>query len=190
MSTTLTKRPWAVAMIDADDFRGLFPKSSYERWEIAGSVRRQRPLVGDVEHVVIPVYGEVERGDGLFAVKERVNLLWHRLDALAREGQVSKHVYGWSGYRWGEIYRGCDFRGFNHEFFLADPDNFGGTLLIRTGPAEFSERVVTRMKDGGMYRQRDGYVWRVGTGERVPVADEAAYFRLAGMPYVEPELRR
>jgi len=190
MSTTLAKRPWAATMIDADDFRGLFPKSSYERWEIAGSVRRRRPLVGDVEHVVIPAYGEVERCDGLFAVKERVNLFGFHLDALVADGQVSKHIYGGTGYRWGTRYRGCDFRGFNHEIFTAEPDNFGAILLIRTGPAEFSERFVKRLKDGGMYRQRDGYVWHVATGERVPVADEAAYFRLAGMPYVEPELRR
>lgn len=60
-------------------------------------------------------------------------------------------------------------------------------LLIRTGPAEYSQRVVTALKDGGMYRQRDGYLWAGET--MVPVPDERKYLQLAGLPWLEPERR-
>jgi DNA polymerase/3'-5' exonuclease PolX len=96
-------------------------------------------------------------------------------------------MYGLTGFRWGEKYRGVDFRAFNHELFMADADNWGAVFLIRTGPAEFSERVVTLIKATGMYRQQDGYLVHVATGERVTVPDEETYLRYAGMSYVEPE---
>lgn len=189
MSTTTARRPHAQALADAEAFRALFPPSTYERWEIAGSVRRRKPEVADVEHVVIPRFGDVQTGTGLFALPERTNLLWFHLDSLMRGmAGLEKHWYG-NGNRWGDKYRGVDFRGFNHEVFTADVANFGSVLLIRTGPADFSERMVTRLRNGGMYRQMDGYVKHVASGEVVPVADEAAYFALLGMRYIEPERR-
>jgi hypothetical protein len=44
-----------------------------------------------------------------------VKLLWHQLDTLLRGSFVSKHIYGETGYRWGEKLRGAEFRGHNHE---------------------------------------------------------------------------
>jgi len=190
MSTTTTKRDYATALEDAEAFRALFPPSTYRRWEFAGSLRRQRPEVGDIEHVIEPAVGDVERGDGLFTIKEPTNLLWHHLDALLRGGHVTKHVYGATGFRWGERYRGVDYRGFNHELFKADADNWGAILLIRTGPADYSERFVTRLKSGGMYRQQDGYVIHVASGRRVKVDSEERYFGLVGAEYVAPRFRK
>lgn len=191
MSTATTKRHWRQAVEDAEAFRALFPPACYSRWEFAGSLRRKRPEVGDVEHVILPNFGDIEvHGQlaGLFVSTERVNLLFHHLDALLAKGDVSKHWYG-NGYRWGDKHRGAEFRGFTHELFTADADNFGCQLLIRTGPAEFSERIVTRLKAGGMYRQTDGFVKHVESGQIVPVRDEAAYFALLGMRVIEPEKR-
>ena len=188
-NTTLTKRGLAAAIVDAEAFRSMFPSSCYERWEIAGSVRRRRPEVGDVEHVVIPRFGEVDNTSGLFAMKEQVNLLFHHLDALVRGGHVEKHWYG-NGFRWGEKFRGVDFRGVNHEVHCVDQDNFGAILTIATGPAEFSERLVTIMKGRGVYRQQDGYVVAQISGRRVPCRDEEHYFELCGLKWIRPEDRR
>jgi DNA polymerase/3'-5' exonuclease PolX len=204
MSTSTTKRPHAVALADAESLRSLFPPTTYARWEFAGSVRRGKPEVSDVEHVVIPNFGDMP-GGGLFA--DRVNLLFHRLDELERKGTVTKHVYGNSptgapSYRWGDKYRGVDFRGFNHEFFTADAQNWGAVLLIRTGPARFSQQFVDRFNLRGMYRQHLGYLRRVKhpalhrddesdtDGEIIPVPDEETYFRMAEMEFVKPEDRR
>lgn len=216
MSTTMSKRQLHEALADAMAFRDLFPREAYERWEFAGSIRRKKQHVADVEHVIIPAFGDVP-GKDLFATPTRTNLLLTCLDGLVETSVASKHVYGGANgatWRWGEKYRGVDFRGFNHELFCADADNWGATLAIRTGPAEFSQRLVTGLLRQGR-RNKDGKVWRcepcewcvvpaVGADpdkcgkcdstkllpvEPIPVPDERAYFELCGMKYAEPEFR-
>jgi DNA polymerase/3'-5' exonuclease PolX len=211
MSATETKRPYAQALEDAEAFRALFPPATYVRWEIAGSLRRRKSEVGDVEHVVIPAFGDVERGDGLFSTRERTNLLWFHLDSLMRgTAGLEKHWYG-NGNRWGEKYRGVDYRGANHEIFIATVDNWGATLAIRTGPVEFSKRLVTGLLRNHR-RNKDGQVWRCrdcptvcpvgtekcpdcdGTGlipvEAISVPTEELYFELSGIGFVPPERRQ
>lgn len=175
MSTSQAKRPLAQALRDAEAFRDLFPASCYQQWHIAGSVRRRQPQVGDIEHVVLPRTGEIEDPTSLFAERKQVNLLLYRLDELARTYVIGKHVYGGlngdgisranppagytpTSFRWGERYRGCDFRGFCHEVFVADADNLGSVLAIRTGPGGYSRMLVTAIQRNG-YWQDKGYVW-------------------------------
>lgn len=175
MSTTATKRPLAKAIAEAEAFRDLCA-GAYHRWEIAGSVRRHKPEVGDIEHVVIP--------DG--------NALWARLESLLpgdglwgeAVGTIEKAGYPDGSHRWGEKYRGVMFRGFRHEIFAADALNWGAILAIRTGPAEFSQRLVTDIKRGGL-RQDGGYV-KDAHGNIVSVPDEATFLRLCGSAWIEP----
>lgn len=202
MSTTAIKRTWREAMADAIAFRDLFPSTCYERWEVAGSLRRRVAEVGDVEHVVIPRVGQ--QRDGLFGEPKPVNLLWHHLDAMLHGGAVSKHLYGTAGTRWGPKYRGSEYRGRCHEIWTADADNFGAQLAIRTGPGDFSRRLVTSLQGHG-YVNDGGYVWdksavtcpcgwsgtfvgllRVRPGE----APEALWTNGEGEPVVCPGCRR
>lgn len=186
MSTSI-RRPHFDAEVDAFAFRDLF-FGCYERWEIAGSVRRKKSEVGDVEHVVIPKRNF--RGE---------SLLWHRIEKLTRDpndmfadpdAPLSKHQYPPNGSpRWGEKYRGVDFRGFAHEIFCAESANWGSVLTIRTGPAAFSEMLVTRLKQSGKLRQQDGYV-RYPDGSIFATPDEANYFKVCGVPFCAPADRR
>lgn len=193
MSTTEAKRTHAHALADAIAFRELF-RDCYERWEVAGSVRRGKPMVADVEHVVIPRVGDVEVMDGLFPTKKTVNLLWHRAERLVADGELRQHIYSYNIgkqpiYRWGPLYRGIDFRGFNHEIFSATPTNWGCILTIRTGSADFSHKFVIAINNGRMYRQQDGQLIHITSGQVVPVPDEETYFKLAGVPFVPPARR-
>ena len=190
MSTTALKRTLAEAIAEAEEFRALFPCNCYERWEVAGSVRRRRPEVGDVEHVIIPTWGEVQIGGGLFDQTDRVNLLWHHAAALVEAGTLKKHIYGTTGFRWGPKYRGVEFRGHLHEMWTAEPGNWGSRLAVLTGPATFSREIMQRFNSAGMFRQEEGQLVRVETGEPVPTPDEIYYFKLAGLPWIEPHLRR
>lgn len=208
MSSVDQKRGHVEAMQGAYAFRALFPNDSYDRWEFAGSLRRKCQQIGDVEHVIIPRVGMLQT-DELFA--KPVNLLFAHLDKLVAQGTLTKHLYA-SGFRWGEKYRGCDQSHSGtiimNEIFCAQPDNWGSTLAIRTGPAEFSQRLVTSLRRNG-FRNHLGSVWQCdpcqcgrdddckkcgGTGlicvDKVVAADECAYFRLCGMDYVKPEDRR
>lgn len=228
--STGTKRPHGQAFQDAQDFRDLLT-GGFERWTIAGSVRRMKPYVGDVEHVVVPAFSE--RPVGLFGGEvEHVNILWDKLDRLVEAGTVEKAVYGrskgdhanvpplsdedrdgmtpeqvayWEKYdreplaqegkalhRWGDKYRGVLFRGFKHEIFTADARNYGAILAIRTGSADFSQRLVTAMKQGGRFRQQDGYVRYANgasAGQVRSCPTEEEFFSLCGIGYRAPEAR-
>lgn len=196
MSTTALKRPLAEAQADAEAFRDLFAEC-YERWTIAGSVRRGKSEVGDVEHVVIPTQRDRIIPGSMFGEMESVNALLVRMDELLDAGVLVKHTYdvnradGTTGERqmWGDKYRGIDFRGHMHEVFCATPAGWGAILAIRTGPADFSKRLVTSLHprglqcEGGRVKyKRDGKVYATPT--------EESFFVACGVPWLEPKERR
>lgn len=188
--STATKRSLHEAERDAKAFREYF-RDDFHRWEIAGSVRRQMPMIGDIEHVVLPRFEmkQIVKPGDLFPTATLVNVVWERLDALVSSGIMQKHRYGETGqHRWGDLYRGVDYLGFTHEIFTADAKNLGSVLAIRTGPAEFSKRVVTVCQQHGV-EQRDGYLRYIGGGI-IDVPEEKLYLELCGIGWVEPKDRR
>lgn len=189
MSTTETRRALGAAKADAEAFRELF-SGCFDRWEVAGSVRRGRPEVGDIEHVVISRFGPV-MGEGQLIVRPG-HLLWERMDRLVAEGVLRKAVYPDGSTRWGDKYRGVVYPsgegGFRHEVFRAEIDNWGPILAIRTGPAELSRRLVTQLARSGRLKQEDGFVRYVG-GDRIAVKTEEAYFALCQELWTDPEMR-
>lgn len=178
MSTGL-KRSLAEAKRDAIDFRDMFT-GRYDQWEIAGSVRRGKPEVGDIEHVVIPIGGLV------FA---RMDELLPKDDGALFGGSstIEKAVYPDGRHRWGPKYRGVMFRGFRHEVFLCSRHNWGSIFAIRTGPAEFSQRCVTELHKYGL-RQHKGRIINA-TNDIFETPTEERFFELCGMPWIEPKER-
>lgn len=204
--STMTRTTLGAALIEASAFQLLFAGSD-TRWEFAGSVRRRKPDVGDIEHVVM---AEWERTQvGLFAddasSHQATSVLRRRVDELLASGQLQLHRYSDGRTRNGDRYMGLEFRGRLHEIFVADEQNWGCILAIRTGPADYSKQLVTRLRDRG-YRQHEGYLYRVhltpltrgwiefddGTfGEQVMCPEERDYItRRAGLPWLQPEARQ
>lgn len=182
------KHPYREALEAAEAFKALFPPACYSAWEFAGSLRRHRSEVGDLDHVVVPNFGDIVAGNTLFAVPERANLLWHHLNAMVKGHVVDKDLRGGAGPCWGEKHRSIRHGKYKHEIYLADVDNWGSVLAIRTGPGEFSRMLVTQLAAGGVYRQQDGYVVD-RDGQRVPVPTEEDYFRVCGVTYQKPHTR-
>ena len=176
----------------AKDFRGLFNPGTFAKWRFAGSIRRGRSNVKDIEHVIIPVFRD--RLDMLGQVEGRVNLLWEQLDAMVESSRVDKALYRRKDspkltFRWGEKYRGVDYQGIKHELFLASPENWGVIFGIRTGSALFSQHVVTEMLRGGVYRVQGGNLTLQKDGSIVPCASEQDWFAAARMEWLKPSQR-
>lgn len=186
--STGERRQLDSARRDAEAFRDLF-SGCFDQWTIAGSIRRKKPDVGDVEHVVIPKMRKLT--SGLFGEPSEQNALLVRLDeeVEALSGPIAKAVYPDMRHRWGEKYRGVVFNGFRHEVFIADEQNWGSILAIRTGPADYSRMLVTKLLDARRYRQQDGYVRYASDGAIRAVPTEEEFFRLCGVEYVAPEER-
>lgn len=191
--STGAKRPREEALSEAHEFRQLFI-GCYANWQIAGSIRREKPEVGDVEHVVIPAMAGGPSGVDLFGdpVKaDAINMVLAEIDRLEHDGTFARAVYSDGKNRWGEKLRGVMYKGFRHEVFLCTRENWGNILAIRTGPAEFSQRLLTNLQHRG-YRQHLGYVLAVGgptDGQVVPCPQEIDFLKLCGVPWIEPKDR-
>lgn len=139
-----------------------------ERIEIAGSVRRQKPQVKDIEIVAIPKSYDV----GLFA------------------SGIATIVNRWPKVR-GELPCKYTQRTLPDEIaldlFFATADNWGAILLIRTGDSDFSRIFCGSVLPRNGYKQEGGFVRREGF--IVPVREEAEMFRLAGVEFIDPRNR-
>jgi DNA polymerase/3'-5' exonuclease PolX len=140
-----------------------------DRIEIAGSIRRRKADVGDIEIVAIPKPYDV----GLFA------------------SGIAPIVSAWPKVR-GEL--PCTYTqrtlpdGIALDLFFATAENWGLIFAIRTGSADYSHRVLACGWVRNGYKSADGMLTR--DGATVPVREERDLFRLAGVQWVEPEARR
>lgn len=156
-----------------------------ERIEIAGSIRRQRQDVGDIELVCIPRMTavqpdlfEAERGDvsaELQRVKELIaeGVLEHRLDANGHQAC-------------GPRFQRLVYKGFALDVFaVLPPAQFGVILAIRTGPAAFSKKLVTSRLAAGGGCMRMGQCVVEGAlmdrGKVIETPEEADFFAAIGM---------
>lgn len=196
----------------AEDLRSLLSQAC-ERIEICGSIRRLRPLVGDIELVAVPkISRQVEQGQAdLFGQTSRGvtvvrNLLWDELDSLLKPEHYIRKGNLYRAFLW-PLQEGSDE--VQVDLFTADLRNWGLIQLIRTGSARFSERVVSQLAIQGRPSFK-GYVrnafgirphgssnlgvpwWPDEKKAEMPkfdTPDEETVFRLAGMEPVSPAER-
>ena len=182
-----------------------------ERIQIAGSLRRKSVDVGDVEIVVTPRLGADLFGD------TSVNLLDLHIDWLLAKGTLTRRLDMNGQQAIGSKYKRLSYDGVPVDLFVViPPAQWGVILAIRTGPAEFSHRLVTsrtaggwmppgyRVRDGALQRQRfhvDGYT---ATGnpdvvtvesvahsiETIDTPEETDLFAAIGRRWIAPEDRK
>ncbi len=143
------------------------------RAEIAGSIRRKRPLVGDIEIVAIP---KPYSTGGLFSdygIATVVNQ-WEKV-----KGDM---VYGKTKYTQRILPNGIAL-----DLFLTTEENWGMTFALRTGSADYSYKVLASSWVSLGYKSEDGYLCK--DGKRYPMKEERDLFELLGLRYVEPEKR-
>jgi DNA polymerase/3'-5' exonuclease PolX len=167
------------------------------RITIAGSIRRLRPDVGDIELVAVPrVHTETLR-EGLFETRELlVDELQVVLDTLLMDGTLAAHPMdpkrGARYSKWLHVASGIQL-----DLFSARPETYGLALLIRTGSADYSHRFVTQIRGrgwhvgGGMELHRGPLACadRIAPCEAVPTPEEADVYRHVRLTFIEPEDR-
>lgn len=139
-----------------------------DRIEIAGSIRRRKEMVKDIEIVAIPK----PYSTGLF------------------ESGIATVVNQWAKVK-GDL--PCKYtqrilpEGIKLDLFLAEPGNWGNIFAIRTGPADYSHKILaTRWVQRG-FKSVEGFLSRAG--KKYEMREEIDLFNLVGLPYVEPENR-
>jgi DNA polymerase (family 10) len=155
------------AEIIANDIKRVL--SPYcEKIEIAGSIRRKRPVIRDIDMVVIP---------------SNQNDFMHQLmtfGSINLDGRDKIHVKQ---------------PHLDLEVYITTRENWATMLLIRTGSKEFVNHLRQRAKDMGMNLHPDGNgLFRlnehiVSLEERVACETEESIFEALGLLYKKPEER-
>mgnify|MGYP001573842929 FL=1 len=133
-----------------------------DRIAIAGSLRREKADVKDIEIVAIP--------NDRFEIGYIINK-WKKI-----RGDVD-----------GKYMQRILPEGINLDLFFANKKNWGYIFAIRTGSAEYSHKVLAIgwLKAG--YKGIDGILTK--NNQEVEVREEEYLFKLIGIKYVEPRLR-
>lgn len=155
---------------------------------IAGSIRRKRPIVGDIEIVAVPKM--VEQQMDLIHM-QKVNGCIARIDEMIRAEQMERMQ---GGEKWQRLVLTRPVR-VGVDLFFATDESLPILLAIRTGPRRFSQRLVTPIDDSGFgllprgWKIKDG--WRVYNehGERVRFSSEYEFLTACACAWLEPEER-
>lgn len=187
--------PRAIALTAAADITAaLTGATESDRLVIAGSLRRGRQEVGDVEIVYVPKIGIKE--SGLFRDKVPVNFATSAIDRLVAEGVLAKRQNMVGGFTWGEKNKLAV-----HVATGVPVDLFGTSLLAwwnylvcRTGPAELNQRIASLAigkgwhwapYDHGFKRYSESLAYT----EWHTVTSEQDVFAFVGLSYQEPHER-
>lgn len=149
------------------------------RIEIAGSLRRHKPLISDLEIVAIP--------------KPILNLIGEPTERTEIDDLLDTLPVTFT--KRGRKYQQFWFDGttlpFYVDLFLQTKETWGVNFLLRTGSANFSHFMVTPKWMGGHkpagFEVKDARVWRNGVALDTP--EEIDVFNAFGLAYVEPRDR-
>ena len=177
MSTTGKKIPYADALAVAQALEVRLC-SACTRTLIAGSLRRRRDEVGDLELVVQPITAPIL---DMFGEPAGERSLLD--DALADLVPVREKD--------GQRYKSFVWEGFPVDLFIATRETWGCIATIRTGSADFTKWLVTNRRQGGgcpaHLRFNEGRIWLVD--QAMETETEEDLFNVLEQPWVTPEER-
>ena len=137
--------------------------------EVAGSVRRGRPFVNDIDLVLVP--------EDRYAV-DRILMDM----SIEETGSPKLNMAG------PKIAR-IDFRGITVDIYYATLETWATLLLIRTGPKRNNVRLASRAKGKGWRLAASGDGLFNQNDTRIAGDTEESIFEALGLPYKAPELR-
>jgi len=175
-----------------------------ERIEIAGSIRRGKSMVKDIDLVVVP---RMQSSETLLGVTDDVAMTDFYAKAKATFGEIlaagTKLIRGIYGAE-NRVYARYDAmvpydRDLAVDIYLATPETWATLLLIRTGSAEHNIWMASRAKSCGGKLSADGSglelagqyepIEQRSVNMRVRPENEEQIFKALGLPYAEPRER-
>lgn len=166
-----------------------------ERIEVAGSIRRGLPTVGDIEIVLLPrMYPPEDRdlfGNPVGEPSDRIDT------SISEANRIESCSSGTGRGAWlerlnkGKRYIKLRDRYLDLQidlFVVRPPAEWGPIFAIRTGSALFSQRLVTGLHRKGL-RCRGGRVVDK-RGRAISSPTEEMFFKLCGVEWTKPSERK
>lgn len=146
---------------------------------IAGSVRRRRPWVHDLDIVVLPIYESFEQPSLLSA--ERQVTFW--------SSRLAKTLRPWVEVKPEARAIRFEHQGVGVDLYLVEPDgsNKQALLQLRTGSAVFNQFLAMRALQLGLKYQAGYGIFR--NGERIDDGTENGIFLALDLPNLGPTER-
>lgn len=181
--------PSAIALtVAAEICKQLSPVC--DRLIVAGSLRRRKPTVGDLEILYVSKT-EVRRDPADMFSEIRVNLADDAIAALEKSGVLERRKNINGSEMFGPKNKLMRHRrtGLPVDLFAATTANWWNYLVCRTGPAESNTRIAMAAQDRGWKWNPygEGFSRR---GEIRSMNSEAEVFAFVGLHYKEPAMRR
>jgi DNA polymerase (family X) len=167
----------------------LLPHS--EKIQIAGSIRRQKATVGDIEILYIPKQGNAQR-PGEFLPSPCEDLVEIRVLELIAEAKIKLRPKSDGTHSFGPKVKLLQLLpcGTPVDLFRCTQDSWANNLLSRTGGKEHNIHLAsTALRMGLEWIPFGPGFRRQDTGEILPVKKEEDAFALLGLPYLHPEER-
>jgi DNA polymerase/3'-5' exonuclease PolX len=161
---------------------------------VAGSLRRRKPDVGDIELVFIPHMIEGTDPEDMFGKKIAVNAMDFALDLMIKEGLLSKRPSKDGRTAWGPKNKFAVHQpsGIPIDFFTGDVENWWNLVVCRTGGAQSNVEIAGTAKRAGWNWNPYGMGFSRPNPERVgwwlikPIHSEQEVFEFVGLPYRDP----
>lgn len=182
------KWPREKAMPVADELVELL-KPCCKRIAIAGSLRRLKPMVGDIEILFVP--RTATRPDGLFD-QRIVSVAGEVIDQKLKDGFFAKRPSKTGVFTWGESNKLAvhTASGIPVDLFSVPEENWWVSLVVRTGSKETNLRLTTGANKLNRTLHAYGYgVTNRMTNETTAATSEQHVFELCGVPFLEPKDR-
>ena len=182
-----TKFPRAAALaVAAELCDALRPVTS--RLIVAGSLRRRKAAVGDVEVLFVPRFHT--EPDGFFDTKE-VNLADDLLGLLLAKGALARRKNVNGSEMWGAKNKLALHvaSGIPVDLFTATEESWFNYLVCRTGPGESNIAIASAAQAKGWKWNPygAGFSRQIGlTTEQHIVTSEREAFEFVGLPFKEP----
>ena len=162
-----------------------------DRLIVAGSIRRLKPEVGDIEFVYVPKK-ETRPDSGDMFASNSVDLADEKLFGLINSGVLAmrKNVKGQT--TWGDqikLARHVE-TGIPIDFFPIPEASWWNYVVCRTGPKESNVAIcMAAEKRGLQWKPYTAGFMDVATMQIIPVFSECEVFEKVGLPYYEPKDR-
>lgn len=161
------------------------------RCVIAGSIRRRRETVKDIEILFVSKMISVPDVTDMFQGTVTVSAGERAIETLLRCGVIAKRPNAKGGFTWGPQNKLASHvaSGIAVDFFSTSEECFWNSLFVRTGPAELNKLVAQRALDRGWHWHAygDGFTRTSGLRvERKRVASERDVFNHVELDYQEP----
>jgi DNA polymerase/3'-5' exonuclease PolX len=157
--------------------------------KVAGSLRRGKAEVGDVEIVFVP---RMEERQADFFATAKEDLAAEEIERMLADGTLTKRpsktgVIAWGGKNKLAIHRS----GVPVDLFATTPESFWNYLVCRTGPSDLNVRIAgaARTRSHRWNPYGSGFTDLL-TGEIKPVSSEEDVFAFVGIPYQPPTSRK